>query len=176
MMIFTNTPIDPSLLPQAEVLTYQPLAPAWLKTSYISIVIFFVFLLVPVILLTLARGDKYAGLYLIPLVWLLWLLLSLWLTKRDYQYRGYSLREKDILYRKGVLFKSTTAIPFNRVQHVEIKQGPIERYFGLHTLAVYTAGGESSDLSIPGLEGNTAQQLKTFIIQKTTTADERNDV
>jgi uncharacterized protein len=175
-MIFTNTPIDPSVLPQAEKLTYQPLAPAWLKTSYISIVIFFFILLVPVMVLSLTKGGKYTGLYLIPLVWLLWLLFSLWLTKMDYQYRGYSLREKDILYRKGVLFKSMTAIPFNRVQHVEIKQGPIARYFGLHTLAVYTAGGESSDLSIPGLEGDMAQQLKTFIIQKTTTADEQDDV
>jgi uncharacterized protein len=175
-MIFSNTPIDPSVLPQAEPLAYQALAPAWLKTSYISIVIFFVFLLIPVMILPLTKGGKYAGLYLIPVFWLLWFLISLWLTKKDFHYRGYSLRERDILYRRGVLFKSTTAIPFNRVQHVEIKQGPIARYFGLHTLVLYTAGGESSDLSIPGLEGDTAQQLKTFVIQKTTATDEQNDI
>ncbi len=171
-MIFTNSTIDISELPQIEQVNYEPLAPAWLKTSYIGTVIFFIFLLIPTLILPVFQGDEHSFLYGIPVIWLLWLLLSLWLTKKDYKIRGYSLREKDIIYRKGVLYKSTTVIPFNRVQHVEIKQGPIARYFGLHTLAIYTAGGESSDLSIPGLSGDTAQQLKEFIIQKTTVTND----
>ena len=171
-MIFTNTPIDLSLLPSVEEVDYHPLAPAWLKSSYIGTVIFFIFLLVPTFILPLAQGNEYPLLYAIPVVWLLWLMLSLWLTKKDYKIRGYSLRERDIIYRKGVLFKTTTVIPFNRVQHAEVKQGPIARYFGLHTLAIYTAGGEGSDLSIPGLGGETAQQLKAYIIQKTTATND----
>ncbi|MFT6019654.1 MAG: membrane protein YdbS with pleckstrin-like domain [Saprospiraceae bacterium] len=171
-MIFTNTTIDISQLPQIETVSYEPLAPAWLKSSYIGTVIFFTFLLIPTLILPFAQGGEHPILYGIPVFWLLWLLLSLWLTKKDYKIRGYSLREKDIIYRKGVLFKSATVIPFNRVQHVEIKQGPIARYFGLHTLTVYTAGGESSDLSIPGLSGETAPQLKEYIIQKTTTTND----
>jgi len=167
-MIFTNTAIDVSQLPQVQEVDYQALAPAWLKSSYIGTFIFFAFLLIPTLVLPIAQGDEHSFLYVIPVVWFLWLLFSLWLTKKDYKIRGYALREKDIIYRKGVLFKSTIVIPFNRVQHVEVKQGPIERYFGLHTLAIYTAGGESSDLSIPGLSGETAQQMKEFIVQKTT--------
>lgn len=167
-MIFTNTSIDVSQLPQVETIDYQQLAPAWLKSSYIGTAIFFVFLLIPTLILPIFQGDEHPVLYGIPVFWFSWLLLSLWLTKKDYKIRGYGLREKDIIYRKGVLFKSTTVVPFNRVQHVEIKQGPIARYFGLHTLAIYTAGGESSDLSIPGLSGDTAQQMKEYIVQKTT--------
>lgn len=171
-MIFSNTPVDISLLPKVEELNFQQLDKAWLKSTYIGIGIFFTFLLVPTFILPLFQGGEHPALFIIPVVWLIWLLLVIWLTQKDYKIRGYSLREKDILFRKGVIFKSTTAIPFNRVQHVEIKQGPIERYFELYTLQIYTAGGESSDLSIPGLQGETAQQMKTFIIQKTTATNE----
>lgn len=172
MMIFSNTPIDVSELPKVEAVDYHSLAPAWLKSSYIGTIIFFIFLLIPTWILPLAQGHEHPFLYIIPAFWLLWLVWSLWLTRKDFKIRGYSLREKDIIYRKGVIFKTTTVIPFNRVQHVEIKQGPIARYFGLHTLAIYTAGGESSDLSIPGLLDETAQQLKAYIIQKTTTTND----
>jgi len=77
-----------------------------------------------------------------------------------------------VIHRKGVLFKSTTTIPFNRVQHCEISQGPIQRMFNLHTLEIFTAGGGKSDLAIPGLEGDTAQQIKEFIVKKTAIAEE----
>ena len=77
-----------------------------------------------------------------------------------------------MIHRKGVLFKSTTTIPFNRVQHCEISQGPIQRMFNLHTLEIFTAGGGKSDLAIPGLEGDTAQQIKEFIVKKTAIAEE----
>ncbi|MEO1438705.1 MAG: PH domain-containing protein [Bacteroidota bacterium] len=62
------------------------------------------------------------------------------------------------------MFRKITTIPFNRVQHCEIKQGPIERLFNLKTLEVYTAGGATSDLKIPGLPDDRAQELKDFII------------
>ncbi len=176
-MIFSNTPILVEQLPQVELVDYRPLAPAWLKASYIGTTIFFTFLFLLTLPVVIALGGRVPVLYALPLLWVLLLLWSLWLTRKDFGYRGYGLRQKDIIYRKGVIFQSTTAIPFNRVQHVEIKQGPIARYFGLHTLEVYTAGGESSDLSIPGLEGDTAQRLKTYIIHQTTEpADEQPDL
>jgi membrane protein YdbS with pleckstrin-like domain len=44
---------------------------------------------------------------------------------------GYAIREKDITYQSGWLWKSMTTIPFNRVQHCDIRQGLIDRQFGL---------------------------------------------
>jgi uncharacterized membrane protein YdbT with pleckstrin-like domain len=89
------------------------------------------------------------------------------LTKLGYNIRGYILRERDLLHRRGVIFKTITSIPFNRVQHCEVSQGPIQRFFGLNTLQVFTAGGSNSDLSIPGLKGEQAQKIKEFILKKT---------
>jgi membrane protein YdbS with pleckstrin-like domain len=86
-----------------------------------------------------------------------------------YRKRSYALRELDLTYRKGWLFYSITTIPFNRIQHTDVSQGPIERQFALCTLSIYTAGGSTSDLSIPGLEQDEAQQLRDFIAKKAAT-------
>ena len=68
---------------------------------------------------------------------------------------------------RGLIWYSSTVIPFNRVQHCEISQGPIERLFKLSELKIFTAGGASSDMSVPGLNPETAHRLKEYIVIKT---------
>lgn len=86
-----------------------------------------------------------------------------------YRKRSYALRERDLTYKKGWIFSTMITIPFNRIQHTEISRGPIERKFDLSTLKIYTAGGSTSDLSIPGLETDEAEQLKEFVAKKAAT-------
>ena len=85
----------------------------------------------------------------------------------SFQHMGYALREKDISFKSGLLWRSMTTVPFNRVQHCDLKQGILDRKFGLSKLTIYTAGGQSTDLMIPGLLPETAERLKTFILQST---------
>jgi len=92
-----------------------------------------------------------------------------------YKIRGYQLRDKDLVHRQGVIFKTTTTIPFNRVQHCEVSQGVVQRMFDLHTLQIFTAGGSNRDLSIPGLKADTAQRIKDFIINKTVESTENEE-
>jgi membrane protein YdbS with pleckstrin-like domain len=80
--------------------------------------------------------------------------------------RGYVLRDKDILFRKGVVWRSVTAIPFNRIQHVETSSTPFDRKFDLATLQLFTAGGSSGDLKIDGLSTDIAEQLRVFVLEK----------
>ena len=80
--------------------------------------------------------------------------------------RGYAVRDKDIVFRSGVLWRSVTAVPFNRVQHVETSNTPLDRKFGLANLQIYTAGGSGGDLSISGLGADTAEQLRIYILEK----------
>jgi len=56
-----------------------------------------------------------------------------------------------------------TSIPFNRIQHTEVNQGPLGRMFDLARVQIFTAGGSSSDISIPGLKVEEAHQLKDHI-------------
>ena len=80
--------------------------------------------------------------------------------------RGYAVRDKDIVFKAGVLWRSVTAVPFNRVQHVETSNTPLDRRFGLANLQIFTAGGSGGDLSIAGLGADTAEQLRVYILDK----------
>jgi len=167
-MLFQNNPVEVSSLPQIDDISMESLSPSYLKVSYLGTTIFFMILLVVLI------GIRFFAEFVIPFwleivilsVWFLLFFLSLWHTYEGFQIQGFAIRERDLTYRSGVFFRSTTVIPFNRIQHAEVKQGPIERRFNLQRLEVYSAGGEGSDLYIPGLLGNRADQLKDFIIKK----------
>jgi membrane protein YdbS with pleckstrin-like domain len=80
--------------------------------------------------------------------------------------KGYAIRDKDIVYRSGVFWRTVTAIPFNRIQHVEKSSTPLDRKFKLATLQLFTAGGSGGDLKIHGLSAKNAEKLRTFILNK----------
>ena len=90
-------------------------------------------------------------------------MLTLWAPRR-YRLTGYLVRQDDIQYRTGALWRMQTAVPVNRIQHVETTQGPIERMLGLARLVIYTAGGSGSDLSVPGLPAATADHLREQLL------------
>ena len=78
--------------------------------------------------------------------------------------KKYSLREHDLNYQSGLLFRSLVSQPILRIQHIEIKRGPIERKAGLANLQVFSAGGASHTFTIPGLENDKAVALRQFIL------------
>ena len=84
----------------------------------------------------------------------------------DIPRRGYAVRDKDILYKAGVFWRSVTAVPYNRVQHAETGNSPMERRFGLARLTVFTAGTASGDLRIEGLDEARGERLRIFVVGK----------
>lgn len=78
--------------------------------------------------------------------------------------KGYAIRENDFSYRSGVLFKSVISQPILRIQHVELNHGPIDRYFGLVRLDIFSAGGSAYTFSIPGLPTQTARDIRMYIL------------
>ncbi len=167
-MLFQNNPIDLTTLPQLEDTPMERLSPAYLTVSYLGTAIFFFML--ALVLTAIHFFTDFDVPFRVKLViisaWLFLFLFSLWHTYMDFQLQGFAIRERDLTYRSGVFFRSTTVIPYNRIQHAEVKQGPIERKFDLQRLEIYSAGGAGSDLYIPGLPGYRADQLRDYIIEK----------
>ena len=168
--IFENLPVDANDLPKVETLTFQSIEKKYLRVSLISSAIFWLVLLAGGLSIA-AFGDIENR----PLAFiifgggiLLLAILNLLFINAAFKKKKYALRERDIIYTKGLWWSVRTSIPFNRIQHAELKQGPFERFYGLHSLKVFTAGGQSSDLVIPGLKEETAQSIKDFILGKTT--------
>ena len=71
-----------------------------------------------------------------------------------------------MIYNFGVFQKTTVLIPFNRIQHIALHQGPFSRKFGLASLQFYTAGGSTTDISIPGIPLEIAKSFKETISDK----------
>jgi membrane protein YdbS with pleckstrin-like domain len=72
---------------------------------------------------------------------------------------GYVEREDDLYITHGVLFRRLTAVPYGRMQLVEVQSGPLERAFGLATVTMKTASVETA-ATIPGLTPEEAARLR----------------
>ncbi|MCP4809977.1 MAG: PH domain-containing protein [Proteobacteria bacterium] len=97
---------------------------------------------------------------------LFFLTLALVWPSLQYEYYQYDIREHDLLVQRGVLFRRRSSIPHNRIQHVDTRQGPMERIFGLSRVAVFTAAGMSADGSIPGLLTERAEAIRDELARR----------
>ena len=80
---------------------------------------------------------------------------------------GFALRQHDIAFVRGVFFRKTIVLPFNRVQHAHLSSGPLQRRFGLASLRLYTAGASGIDLQIDGLPAEMAASLREHVMART---------
>ncbi|MEQ9264489.1 MAG: PH domain-containing protein [Balneolaceae bacterium] len=72
----------------------------------------------------------------------------------------YEVTEKGVDMLHGIIIRKRTMVPVNRIQHVDTKQGPIYRKFGLSALSISTA---ATTHEIPALDDETASELRTLI-------------
>lgn len=85
------------------------------------------------------------------------------LPRRRYRAWGYRVEEDELHIRRGLLVRVRTVVPFVRVQHIDVAQGPIERLFGLATLVLHTAGTRGAAVALPGLAHEGAEALRDRI-------------
>ncbi len=81
------------------------------------------------------------------------------LVERTWRSWGYVEREDDLYITHGVVFRSLVAVPYGRMQLVEVNSGPLERAFGLATVSLKTASPETN-ATIPGLPPEEAARLR----------------
>jgi len=160
-MNFENNALSIDQLPQIESIDFQKLNKEYLWMRITFMVSLYLVLVVSALIYSYF-SDKFDW-WLLPSIisfFLCWLLI---VEIVGFKIKGYVLRDKDISYKSGWIFFSMVSVPFNRIQHTEVAQGPFERMFDLAKVKIYTAGGASSDISIPGLSDTEANQLKEHI-------------
>lgn len=164
---FSNLPLDTTSLPALQDLPLQPLAPAhkWLNLgiSLLCCLPSLVFCVIAQYQLWFSAEEIYP-----PLPWislslpLLLTFLPLWRFAADRR-KAYALRQQDLSLRSGLLIHRLVVQPILRVQHVELKRGPLERRFDLATLKLFNATG-SLAIILPGLPVEQAAGMRQFII------------
>lgn len=77
---------------------------------------------------------------------------------------GYVLREDDLLFRRGIMFERYVAVPYGRLQLVDITRGPLLRALGLATLKFVTAS-MATGVQLPGLPLEQAEALRDRLVE-----------
>lgn len=116
------------------------------------------------------------AMWMLPLIVLGWLVGPLaggWLGLRVHRFIAWRLDHAGFSMRRGRAWFSDTRVPHARVQHVDVKHGPLARRFGLATLVLHTAGTRDSAVSVPGLDADDAARLRDILaLQHTLDADD----
>jgi membrane protein YdbS with pleckstrin-like domain len=152
---------QPVLLPPRNTLDPRAI-PAWRVTTgaaaLIGLAIWTGFLVV------LHQTGAYAS---IPVLGVLFLagvalaaLLAWYGPQIEWRHWRYEVRDEEIDLQSGIVTITRALIPISRVQHVDFRQGPIERRFGLATIVVHTAAGSRE---IPGLAATEAGPIRSRI-------------
>lgn len=106
----------------------------------------------------LARREW--GWMAIAAMWVTTLVVALWIAHKRYRYTFWILDEDGFAVRRGRLWQWETRVPSSRVQHLDLKRGPLERAHNLASLVLHTAGTRLSAVSISGLDDADAERLR----------------
>ncbi|MDR5698482.1 PH domain-containing protein [Agromyces aerolatus] len=103
--------------------------------------------------------------------WALWIavavavvaLISIAFEPRRVRSIGYRLREDDLVFRRGIMFQRQVAVPYGRMQLVDITRGPVARAMGLADLKFVTAAAATA-VTVPGLPAEEADRLRDELV------------
>ncbi len=113
------------------------------------------------VLLRIQLGVQ-PGMVLIPVA--LFTIIQIFiLPNRIYRRWGYDMGDEQLRVLRGFLWRTDTIVPFNRIQHIDVAQGPLQRLFDLSTLIVHTAGTHNSIVTLPGLATIDAEAMRETI-------------
>ena len=163
--LFENQSIALEDLPQIEMQDFKAIEKPYkillhLRNFLLVGLVFTVLLLLQLFEQTELLDWQFAAAYVF--LFTFWV-FSFILIEVGFKRKAYLLRQHDLLYKTGYLMQKMTAVTKNRIQHVEIRQSILLRIFKLSKLVIFTAGGDKSDLSIPGLKPQDAEKLKEHI-------------
>ena len=89
----------------------------------------------------------------------------------EHRHTSWLTGETGVEINRGVFWKHRIAIPWARVQHADVSQGPLERMYGLGSLTIHTAGTKHASVSLEGLSHETAIQLRDEVVRQRQAAD-----
>lgn len=95
-----------------------------------------------------------------------------WLPPLRQKRWRYDIRDEEIEIQHGVWSTTWTLVPMNRVQHVDVRQGPLLKRYGLASVVIFTA---ATVHEIPALSESEAERLCRLIAERAKAADQDDD-
>jgi uncharacterized protein len=126
-----------------------PLNPAYVTTTRISSALGLMPFLIGAGVLESAQLLP-SGIVIVPVL-ALYVFFAFVVPARKYRHWGYEMGSDRLRIVRGYMFYHDTVVPFGRIQHIDVDQGPIDRRYDLARLTVHTAGNHNSTVALPGL-------------------------
>lgn len=145
-----------------EAGVWHQISRKYVTVQLISTGSFLLITIAATLVLTLLMHQLWAwipgGILTVILVW------TLAILPRQARSIGYQLRDDDLVFRRGILWQRFVAVPYGRMQLIDITHGPLDRGFGIAQLKFVTAAA-ATGVVIPGLEQTTAETLRDHLVK-----------
>jgi membrane protein YdbS with pleckstrin-like domain len=92
-------------------------------------------------------------------------IFTAWWIPLYYRTMIYQLSRTEISWRRGVWFRQTGIVPYNRITNIDIIQGPLMRLYGISSLRIQTAGYSAqatAEIRLHGIEQ--PEELRDLIL------------
>jgi membrane protein YdbS with pleckstrin-like domain len=163
---FSNETIETTELPKFETVIFSKLQSDYWKVVLINLLQLFVISGVGLIF-AFYKIIKIADFKIqFVLGFLVLHLLIIMFARIGFNKKGFAFRNHDVLFKQGIIATTTMVIPYNRIQHVALEEGVVSRFFGLAKIEIFTAGGSNSDIQIPGIKKEEAENIKQLLMGK----------
>ena len=171
--MFSNTQIDLQQIPKLEDLEFNPISKNYLTLLIFQRVVFLVLVGIGACFANLFLTQSEPRLLVNSLVTVVIVigLLNMVVAILGFKKRQYAIRERDIVYKKGLLVAYQTVVSFKRIQHIELQQSFVAKKWDVATLNIFTAGESGGDLKIKGLQTDTAVKINEFLSSKVNDTD-----
>ncbi len=165
---------EPPISIQPEIKKYQALDPRYIIVERISWGIF------GGVILSVAIGGSLISIFADwPPTKLHWLILAgvfvviglmFWavysLPAAAHRHASWRIDESGLDIRRGILWRREITIPRARVQHTDVRQGPLERRYRIASLVIHTAGTHAASITLSGLAVPDAHWLRDVLISE----------
>lgn len=93
-----------------------------------------------------------------------------WYAGAAYQRWSVRFAEAGVEMERGVVIRTRTVMPYFRLQHVDVQEGPFDRWFGLAQLVLFTAA-PSEKAEIPGIARDRIDAVQRHVVERADTLD-----
>ncbi len=95
--------------------------------------------------------------------------LVVWYPRARYERWRWRLTDLAVELERGVVVRQAEALPYFRIQQIDVTQGPVDRLLGLASLQV-TSASASGSVTLPGIAADQAPGVRRVLLARAAAA------
>jgi uncharacterized protein len=108
--------------------------------------------------------------WLVPIVLVVAIaVMATWYPGARYERWRWRLTDLAVELERGVIVRQAEALPYFRIQQIDVSQGPIDRLLGLASLQV-TSASASGSVTLPGIAATDAPGVRRALLARAAAA------